>query len=92
MLFNEKQNKLIAVIKKTALATIIGFACFFSGLFLALISPLIALLSLVYNPAKMVSFKLNSFEDTLKEFQDPDSKEKWKKDHDNLFPPEENGE
>lgn len=79
-------NKLIRIVKKTILAIIVGVGCLFGGLFLAIISPLLAILSLVYSPTNAISVKLKSFEDTFKEIQDPDLKEKWKKDHNDLFP------
>ncbi len=77
---------IVRIIKKITVATIIGIGFFFGGLFCALISPLIAILSLLYTPTAVVTQKIkNSWEDTLKELQDPDYKEKWKRDHDDLY-------
>jgi len=77
---------IVRIIKKIVVATIIGIGFFFGGLFCALISPLIAILSLLYTPTAAVTQKFKtSWEDTLKELQDPDYKEKWKRDHDDLY-------
>jgi hypothetical protein len=85
-------SKLIKVIKKTILAVIIGLGFFFGGVFCAIISPFVAILSLLYTPTITVSQKIKSWEDTFKDIQDPDHKEKWKKDHDNLYNKEDNPE
>jgi len=93
---DSKLNKFLKTIKKIAVAMLIGFSFFFAGLFCAAISPLIALLSLIYTPTTTITQKFkSSWDDTfkdLKELQDPDYKEKWKKDHDNLYNQNDNDE
>ena len=80
-----KTHKFARVIRKVILAAIIGLGFFFGGLFCAVISPLIAVLSLLYTPSVTISDKVKSWEESFKELQDPDYKEKWKKDHDDLY-------
>lgn len=73
------------IIKKMTIALMVGFGLFFVGLFCVCISPLIAVISLFYQPSVNVSKFKKSWEDKIKELEDPDSKEKWKRDHEDLY-------
>jgi hypothetical protein len=77
---------LAKIVKKIVFATIIGLGFFFGGLFCALISPLVALLSLIYQPTISLSTDFKKrWENKLKEMEDPDHREKWKRDHEDLY-------
>jgi predicted membrane protein len=78
--------KLVQAAKKVVFAAIVGLAFFFGGLFCAVISPLIALLSLICQPKINLSTDFKKrWEDKLKEMEDPDHREKWKRDHEDLY-------
>ena len=88
ILVMQKGRVLIAVLKKLLIAALIGIGCFFFGIFLILASPVIALLSLFPASEKNKinwSDKLKKLDEKLKEMQDPDCKEDWKKRHKDLY-------
>lgn len=72
-------------------AIILGVSCFFIGILLAILSPVIAAISLLHKPkprpglAEKWEKGLKSFENKIREAQDPDYKEPWKQDHLDLY-------
>ena len=80
-------------------AAIIGVSCFFIGLLLAVLSPLISILSLIPIPKKKPTIPLSDrlgkswkkLEEKLKEAQDPDYGESWKQQHLDLYGDKDNG-
>ena len=80
---DELLNRPPTFIQKITKSLIVGVTCFFSGLLLATLSPLIALLSFIHKPKKRKPVKwaenLKKVEDRIKEISDPDSKDDWKK-------------
>ena len=84
-------NWFLASSKKIIKALIIGVSCFFFGILLAILSPLIAALSLIHKPKKKTKLSDNwaknfkKVEEKLKEIRDPDFKEDWKKRHFELY-------
>ena len=87
----EHKNIFVNTIQKTIKAIIVGVSCFFVGILLAALSPLIAILSLVHKPQKSPPLTdrwgkgLKKLEKKIKEAQDPDSQQPWKKRHLDLY-------
>jgi len=85
------ESKWIKGLKKITKALIITVGCFFIGLLLAVLSPLIGILSLftVSHKKPPLSDRLEKgfkkFEEKLKEATDPDYGESWKKEHLDLY-------
>ncbi len=81
----------VTLTKKLIKALIIGISCFFFGLLLAVLSPFIAILSLIHKPKKRAPLSdnwaknLKTLETKIKEIRDPDLSEDWKKRHLELY-------
>ena len=77
--------------QKLTKAIIIGIVCFFVGVLLAALSPLVAIMSIFYKPKPRKpltdkwSKNLKTLEEKIKEIRDPDSSESWKKRHQELY-------
>jgi hypothetical protein len=84
-------NRFSTAGSKLIKALIIGISCFFFGLLLATLSPLITIVSLLHKPKKKTNLSENwaknikKVEDKIKEIRDPDFKEDWKKRHFELY-------
>ena len=93
----EQKNIFIRGMQKATKALIIGVSCFFIGVLLATLSPLIAILSLIYVPPKRPPLSdrweknLKKLEKKFKEAQDPDSQEPWKQQHLDLYGTDHDG-
>jgi len=87
----EQRSFFVSAIQKAVKAVIVGVSCFFIGILLAALSPLIAVLSLIHAPQKKQPLSdrwgqgLKKLEEKIKEAQDPDSREPWKKLHLDLY-------
>lgn len=93
----EQKNIVIRGLQKVTKAIIIGISCFFIGVLLATLSPLIMILSLIYVPQKRPPLSdrwgenFKKLEQKFKEAQDPDSNEPWKQQHLDLYGKDNNG-
>jgi hypothetical protein len=93
----EQKNILARGLRKLTKAIIIGVSCFFIGILLATLSPLITVLSLIYAPQKKpplsdrLGKSLKNIEKKIKEAQDPDSREPWKQQHLDLYGTDHDG-
>lgn len=95
-----QQNAVTRWSIKLLKAIIVGVSCFFIGVLLAILSPIIALMSLLHQPrsrtgpglAEKWEKGIKRFEEKIKEAQDPDYKESWKQDHLNLYGDKEVGQ
>jgi hypothetical protein len=87
----DREKIWVKKLRKIIRAGIIAVSCFFIGLLLAALSPLIGLLALIAPTKKKPPLSdrweksIKKFEEKLKEASDPDYGEPWKKRHMDLY-------
>lgn len=85
-----KYNFMPFLFKKIIISILIGLLLLFGGLFLAVSSPILTIIFFLYYKPNQNNLK--SFKKSIQEIADPDYRQKWRQEHDNLYKNEDDDE